>query len=154
MLGRRKGLVVRRPDSAIHRIVIFQPLQKCLKSYKITDIWTSQLIERNFKACLHLRFLLRFLRRLFEISNVNTLRFWLQLWCDNTAIAAIFPFYWLVNWAKFSILDSSLLLPNEQNFDLDNSRHKFHSSLKEHHKISNIFRSFVAKCCKMRIIAI
>jgi hypothetical protein len=42
-------------------------------------------------------------------------------------------------------------LPNEQNFDLDKSRRKFHHSLKEHHKISNI-QSFVAKCCKMRII--
>jgi hypothetical protein len=30
------------------------------------------------------------------------------------------------------------LFPNEQNFDLDNSRQKFHHSLKEHHKISNI----------------
>jgi hypothetical protein len=29
-------------------------------------------------------------------------------------------------------------LPNEQNFDLDKSRQKFHHSLKEHHKISNI----------------
>jgi hypothetical protein len=26
------------------------------------------------------------------------------------------------------------LLPNEQNFDLDKSRQKFHHSLKEHHK--------------------
>jgi hypothetical protein len=32
------------------------------------------------------------------------------------------------------------LLPNEQNFDLDKSRHKFHHSLKERHKISNIPR--------------
>jgi hypothetical protein len=30
------------------------------------------------------------------------------------------------------------LFPNEQNFDLDNSRQKFHHNLKEHHKISNI----------------
>ena len=30
------------------------------------------------------------------------------------------------------------LLPNEQNFDRDKSRQKFHHSLKEHHKISNI----------------
>jgi hypothetical protein len=30
------------------------------------------------------------------------------------------------------------LFPNEQNFDLDNSRQTFHHSLKEHHKISNI----------------
>jgi hypothetical protein len=30
------------------------------------------------------------------------------------------------------------LFPNEQNFDLDKSRQKFHHSLKEHHKISNI----------------
>jgi hypothetical protein len=30
------------------------------------------------------------------------------------------------------------LLPNEQNIDLDKSRQKFHHSLKEHHKISNI----------------
>jgi hypothetical protein len=30
------------------------------------------------------------------------------------------------------------LFPNKQNFDLDKSRHKFHHSLKEHHKISNI----------------
>ena len=30
------------------------------------------------------------------------------------------------------------LLPNEQNFDLDKSRQKFHHSLKEHHKISSI----------------
>jgi hypothetical protein len=30
------------------------------------------------------------------------------------------------------------LLPNEQNFDLDKSRQRFHHSLKEHHKISNI----------------
>ena len=29
------------------------------------------------------------------------------------------------------------LLPNEHNFDLDNSRQKFHYSLKEYHKISN-----------------
>ena len=43
------------------------------------------------------------------------------------------------------------LFPNEQNFDLDKSREKFHHSLKEHHKISNIL-SFVPKCCKMRII--
>ena len=27
---------------------------------------------------------------------------------------------------------------NEQNFDLDKSRQKFHHSLKEYHKISNI----------------
>ena len=47
------------------------------------------------------------------------------------------------------------LFPNEENFDLDKSRQKFHHSLKEHHKISNIptFRhKFVAKCCKMLII--
>ena len=30
------------------------------------------------------------------------------------------------------------LFPNEQNFDLDKSGQKFHHSLKEHHKISNI----------------
>jgi hypothetical protein len=30
------------------------------------------------------------------------------------------------------------LFPNEQNFDLDKSRQKFHRGLKEHHKISNI----------------
>jgi hypothetical protein len=30
------------------------------------------------------------------------------------------------------------LFPNEQNFDLDKSRQKFHHSLKEHYKISNI----------------
>jgi hypothetical protein len=38
------------------------------------------------------------------------------------------------------------LLPNNQNFDLNKSKQKFHHSLKEHHKISNIpkflFRSF------------
>jgi hypothetical protein len=28
--------------------------------------------------------------------------------------------------------------PNEQNFDLDKSRQRFHHSLKEHHKISSI----------------
>ena len=44
------------------------------------------------------------------------------------------------------------LLANEQNFDLEKSRQKFHHSLKEYHKISIIFRSFVAKCCKTRII--
>jgi hypothetical protein len=37
------------------------------------------------------------------------------------------------------------LLPNEQNFDLDKSLQKFHHSLKEHHKISNM-RKF---CCEM-----
>jgi hypothetical protein len=42
------------------------------------------------------------------------------------------------------------LSPFEWNFDLDKSGQKFHHSLKEHHKISNI--SFVAKFCKMRII--
>jgi hypothetical protein len=30
------------------------------------------------------------------------------------------------------------LFPNEQNFDLDKFRQKFHHSLKEHRKISNI----------------
>jgi hypothetical protein len=30
------------------------------------------------------------------------------------------------------------LLPNNQSFDLNRSRQKFHHSLKEHHKISNI----------------
>jgi hypothetical protein len=30
------------------------------------------------------------------------------------------------------------LFPNEQNFDLNKSGQKFHHSLKEHHKISNI----------------
>ena len=30
------------------------------------------------------------------------------------------------------------IFPNEQNFDLDKSRQKFHHSLKEHHKISII----------------
>jgi hypothetical protein len=30
------------------------------------------------------------------------------------------------------------LFPNEQNFYLNKSRQKFHPSLKEHHKISNI----------------
>jgi hypothetical protein len=30
------------------------------------------------------------------------------------------------------------LFPNEQNFDLDKSKQKFHHSLNEHHKISNI----------------
>jgi hypothetical protein len=30
------------------------------------------------------------------------------------------------------------LFPNEQNFDLDKSRQKFHHNLKEHRKISNI----------------
>jgi hypothetical protein len=35
--------------------------------------------------------------------------------------------------------DASIdLLPNEQNFDLDKSRQKFHHNLKEHHKISYI----------------
>ena len=35
------------------------------------------------------------------------------------------------------------LLPNEQNFNLDKSRQKFHHSLKEHHKIeSNITIKF------------
>jgi hypothetical protein len=37
------------------------------------------------------------------------------------------------------------LFPNEQNFDLDKSRQKFHHSLKEHHKISNIPKF----CCEM-----
>jgi hypothetical protein len=37
------------------------------------------------------------------------------------------------------------LFPNEQNFDLDNSRQKFHHWLKEHHKISNIPKF----CCEM-----
>jgi hypothetical protein len=32
------------------------------------------------------------------------------------------------------------LLPNKQNFDLDKCRQKFHHSLKEHHKISNILK--------------
>jgi hypothetical protein len=30
------------------------------------------------------------------------------------------------------------IIPNEQNFDIDKLRQKFHHSLKEHHKISNI----------------
>ena len=30
------------------------------------------------------------------------------------------------------------LFPNEQNFDLDKSRQKFHHSFKEHYKINNI----------------
>jgi hypothetical protein len=34
-------------------------------------------------------------------------------------------------------LEMDLFL-NEQNFDLDKSRQKFHHSLKEHYKISNI----------------
>jgi hypothetical protein len=34
------------------------------------------------------------------------------------------------------------LLPNEQNFDVDKSGQKFHHSLKEHHKISNIISKF------------
>jgi hypothetical protein len=39
-----------------------------------------------------------------------------------------------------SVLNSKSIdhLRNRQNFDLDKSRHKFHHSLKEHHKISNI----------------
>jgi hypothetical protein len=37
------------------------------------------------------------------------------------------------------------LFPNEQNFDLDKSRQKFHHSLKEHHKISNIPKF----CCEI-----
>ena len=41
--------------------------------------------------------------------------------------------------------------PINQNLDLNKSRQKFHHSLKEHHKISNIPK-FRAKCCKMRII--
>ena len=45
------------------------------------------------------------------------------------------------------------LFPNEQNFDLDKCRQTFHHSLKEHHNTKLvIFRSFVAKCCKMRVI--
>jgi hypothetical protein len=46
------------------------------------------------------------------------------------------------------------LSPFKWNFDLDKSGQKFHHSLKEHHNILGIviFRSFVAKCCKMRII--
>jgi hypothetical protein len=43
-------------------------------------------------------------------------------------------------------------LMNKILIDLDRSRQTFHHSLKEHHKISNIPWSFVAKCCKMRII--
>jgi hypothetical protein len=35
-------------------------------------------------------------------------------------------------------VNSMDLFPNEQNFDLDKSRQKFHHGLKEHHKISNI----------------
>jgi hypothetical protein len=38
----------------------------------------------------------------------------------------------------YEIVGSVDLFPNEQNFDLDKSRQKFHHSLKEHHKISNI----------------
>jgi hypothetical protein len=48
-------------------------------------------------------------------------------------------------WANVRKLEEHLnlnaimnLFPNEQNFDLDKSRQKFHHSLKEHHKISNI----------------
>jgi hypothetical protein len=37
--------------------------------------------------------------------------------------------------ASMAVMD---LFPNEQNFDLDKSRKKFHHSLKEHYKISNI----------------
>jgi hypothetical protein len=49
--------------------------------------------------------------------------------------------------AKVRRLNQMELLPNEHNFDLDKSRQKFHHSLKEHHKISNIpkfavFQSF------------
>jgi hypothetical protein len=54
--------------------------------------------------------------------------------------------------SEVSYLDRLVhLSPFAWNFDLDKSGQKFHHSLKEHHKIS-IFRSFVAKCCKMRII--
>jgi hypothetical protein len=38
-------------------------------------------------------------------------------------------------WSFQELMD---LLPNEQNFDQDKSGQKFHHSLKEHHKISNI----------------
>jgi hypothetical protein len=38
-------------------------------------------------------------------------------------------------WAAFFVIDLS---PFEWNFDLDKSGQKFHHSLKEHHKISNI----------------
>jgi hypothetical protein len=41
------------------------------------------------------------------------------------------------------------LLPNEQNFDLDNSRQKFHHSLKEHHKIRNISKFRCEMLCKV-----
>jgi hypothetical protein len=40
-----------------------------------------------------------------------------------------------VNIKQKNVMD---LFPNEQNFDLDESRQKFHHSLKGHHKISNI----------------
>jgi hypothetical protein len=36
------------------------------------------------------------------------------------------------------VVKNGPIIPNEQNFDLDKSRQKFHHSLKEHHKISNI----------------
>jgi hypothetical protein len=51
------------------------------------------------------------------------------------------------SWLLIFLIDLS---PFEWNFDLDKSGQKFHHSLNEHHKVSIIFRSFVAKCCKMR----
>jgi hypothetical protein len=41
-------------------------------------------------------------------------------------------------WNDFSLNIRNGPIPYEQNFDLDKSRQKFHHSLKEHHKISNI----------------
>jgi hypothetical protein len=39
---------------------------------------------------------------------------------------------------SFAVCFNGPILPNEQKFDLNKSRQKFHHGLKEHHKISNI----------------
>ena len=54
----------------------------------------------------------------------------------------------IANVKRLQIMDHS---PINQNFELNKSRQKFHHSLKSITKLV-IFQSFVAKCCKMRII--
>ena len=55
-----------------------------------------------------------------------------QLWQEAV------EFYVEITRSSTDMLEVMDLFPSEQNFDLDKSGQKFHHSLKEHHKISNI----------------
>jgi hypothetical protein len=77
---------------------------------------------------------------IFKMSFVLLFVFWLSGYKDVmcSQIVGIPPPPWLCNELFIYLGPEIDLSPYEWNFDLDMPGQKFHHSLKEHHKISNI----------------